>query len=92
MLLWLQRAWSDDLPAAVIRGVKSVGGYKMSAGIILCMTSKARAAGELSRAFKPPEPHKASFVWLKKLNAMARKLVNKKAVFYTFFANMHWTK
>ncbi len=40
MLLWLQRAWSSDLRAAVIRGVKNVDVYKMSARIIICASSE----------------------------------------------------
>ena len=40
MLLWLQRAWSSDLRAAVIRGVKNVDVYKTLARIIICARSE----------------------------------------------------
>ena len=45
MLLWLQRAWSSYLRAAVIRRVKSVDVYKTSARIIFCTAAEARAVG-----------------------------------------------
>ena len=38
-VLWLQRAWSSYLRAAVIRGVKSVDVYKTPARIIFCVTA-----------------------------------------------------
>ena len=56
MLLWLQRAWSNDLRAAVIRSVKNVDVYKTSARIIICARSETTDPDA-------PEPHKASSVW-----------------------------
>ena len=39
-VLWLQRAWSSDLRAAVIRDVKNVDVYKTFARNIICASSE----------------------------------------------------
>ena len=44
-MLWLQRAWWGDNPAAVIRGVKSVDGYKTHAKLIIFVVLEARGLG-----------------------------------------------
>ena len=64
MLLWLQRAWSSYLRAAVIRGVKSVDAYKTSARIILVRRLRgARGRRIFTHPSNRQNPIRASSVW-----------------------------
>ena len=56
MLLWLQRAWSSYLRAAVIRSVENADVYKTSARISCCTAAEARVTSRPSPALMRQNP------------------------------------
>ena len=61
-VMGLKRAWSWDLPAAGIRGVRSVDVYKTSARIFCSPSARRARATDLHQPFNRQTPIRASSV------------------------------
>ena len=86
-MLWLQRAWSTDLPAAVRRGFENVDVYKTNAKLIFSMISGARSAPVPGAAFNIREnPERTATVRAKR--AQRRKPRNGDTGHYRALAKM----